>query len=73
MLLLGLRELSIATSDPIEQLAFSHSTCPSGTALPVHSVRCHALTVSKELCMRVNTIPLYIEANRMVGVAYFIN
>ena len=73
MLLPGLRELSKATSDRIESLAFSHSTCPSGTTLPDDSVRCHALSVSKELCMRVNTIPLYIEANRMVGVAYFIN
>ena len=66
-LILGLRELVKSNLDEIEKLAISYSTCPLGTSLPDSSLRCHALTVENTLCMRVNTVPLYMEANRMVG------
>ena len=32
-------------------------------------IRCHALLVGSEFTIRVNTLPSFTEANRMVGVA----
>ena len=31
-------------------------------------LHCHALVVKDQLCLRVNTLPLYMEANRLVSL-----
>ena len=56
-----------ATTDRIEQLALQNSSSLASYQHLQQIVRCHSLTVSGELCMRVNTVPLYMEANRLVG------
>ena len=58
-----------ATTDRIEQLALQNSSSLVSYQHLEQIVRCHSQTVSGELCMRVNTVPLYIEANRLVGRA----
>lgn len=65
---LELHELAVSAQDPIEQLALKFSSFPAGTTPPTHPIQCHALTISGDLCMRVNTVALYMEANRVVGV-----
>ena len=36
-------------------------------------IRCHALLVRSEFTIRVNTLPSFMEANRMVGAAFQCN
>ncbi len=66
---------SVATScvDELEQLAYQRSSfagLPStkGYAFTEQLIRCHAVVVDSHLCIRVNTLPAYVEANRMVSV-----
>ena len=64
----ALQDLQSSSHNEIEQLALSYSSCPLNSSLPKHSLNCHALVVDNVTCMRVNTIPLYMEANRMVSI-----
>lgn len=65
---LDLKQLAISSKDSIHLLAHSYSSYPVGTTPNTHSVQCHAHIINGELCMRVNTVPLYMEANRIVSV-----
>jgi translation initiation factor eIF-2B subunit gamma len=66
-----LHDLAVSNSDSFEGWALSYSSFPVGTAPTPHPVTCHALTVSSgDLCFRANTVPFYIEANRMI-LQYF--
>ena len=41
----------------------------SGTLTDIdhsNSIRCHAYVMENGICLRTNTIPLYVEANRQV-------
>ena len=64
IIIVVLEELASSARDKTEELALSFS---SGSA-PSGPVRCHAHTISGELCMRVNTVQLYMEANRVVSI-----
>lgn len=58
--------------DKTEQLALQMSSFAGysghSETLTVPLLACHALEVSGQLCLRVNSISSYIEANRVVRV-----
>lgn len=61
----------IATEDPLKLLArdmsvWSDHTGDMADSYFGNSVRCYAYVVEKELCLRVNSISTYCEANRQV-------
>ena len=58
--------------DDTEQLALQLSSFAGysgeSEALTQQLVLCHALEVTGQLCLRVNSIPSYMEGNRVVGI-----
>lgn len=66
--ILELQQLALYNQDSIDQLALRYSSYPFGTTPTTHPIQCHAHTITEGLCMRVNTIPLYMEANRIVSM-----
>jgi translation initiation factor eIF-2B subunit gamma len=63
---------SIACVDKMEQLALQLSSFAgfkgTSASLTAPSLVCHALVVSEQLCMRVNSIPSFMEANRQLSL-----
>lgn len=58
--------------DDLEQLAYKMSSfagLPSaqGCSFTEKLIRCYAVVVDSHICVRVNTLPAYVEANRMVS------
>ena len=68
---LALQNAATSSIDSIEQVAFQMSSFAgyhgNSEAFTNQLIRCHALVLDRELCVRVNTIPAYMEVNRMVG------
>ena len=69
---LALQTHATSCLDDTEQLALSLSSFAGyqGTSAGLLSpfLLCHALEVSDQLCLRVNSVPSFMEANRLVQV-----
>ena len=66
----AMRTAALSCIDSLEELALTMSSY-SGLrgrkdAMTNQLVRCHAVLVQHELCTRVNTVPAFVEVNRMV-------
>ena len=68
---LALQNAATSCVDNLEQVAFQMSSFAgyhgNSEAFTNQLIRCHALVLEQELCVRVNTIPAYMEINRMVS------
>ena len=68
---LALQNAATPCVDDLEQVAFQMSSFAgyhgNSEAFTNQLIRCHALVLEQELCVRVNTIPAYMEINRMVS------
>lgn len=71
---LALQAHASSCVDETEELALSLSSFAGylGTSTGFQSsfLSCHALEVSDQLCLRVNSIPSFMEANRLVNTKF---
>ena len=52
--------------DEVQEKAFEMSSCGTGEDWWHETMRCHACVIDSSVCVRVNTIPSFQEANRLI-------
>lgn len=52
--------------DEVQEKALEMSSCGNGEDWWHQTMRCHACVVESPVCVRVNTIPSFQEANRLI-------
>ncbi len=68
----ALQSVAMSCVDELEQLAYKMSSFAGlpptgGYSFTEKLIRCHAVVVDSHFCVRVNTLPTYVDVNKMVS------